>query len=178
MKNVLSKKISVSVNDINSNIKNTLYTIVNNRYSGICITDGYVKPNSIKLISYSSGLVISSDISFTVIFECYICNPVEGMVINCIIRNITKAGIRAESNEYTPTPFVIFVARDHNFNNTNFSSLTEGQEISVRVIGQRFELNDKFISIIAEFINNKPVISNNNTNHNKTKKTKNDRKYI
>ena len=33
-----------------------------------------------------------------------------------------------------------------------FSTITEDQDIKVRVIGQRFELNDKAISIIAELI--------------------------
>ena len=33
-----------------------------------------------------------------------------------------------------------------------FSTITEDQDIKVRVIGQRFELNDKAIFIIAELV--------------------------
>ena len=83
--------------------------------------------------------------------ECMICHPVEGMHIDCEIKNITRAGIRAETRD-TPSPVVIFVARDHNTSN-KYSNLSENQEITVRVIGQRYELNDKYISIIAEIIN-------------------------
>jgi hypothetical protein len=76
---------------------------------------------------------------------------VEGMNIKCIAKHINKAGIRAEINE-TPSPVVIFIARDHNYSSPLFANVKENDEIKVRVIGQRFELNDKYISIIAEIV--------------------------
>ena len=78
------------------------------------------------------------------------------MLISCIAKNITKAGIRAESAVDVPSPIVVFVAKDHNFNNSFFSEIKEGDKINIRVIGQRFELNDKFISIIGELVKEKP----------------------
>jgi hypothetical protein len=33
-----------------------------------------------------------------------------------------------------------------------FADVKEGDKITVRVIGQRFELNDKFVSVIGELI--------------------------
>ena len=33
-----------------------------------------------------------------------------------------------------------------------FSDIEENQEIKIRVIGQRYELNDKYISVIGELI--------------------------
>ena len=35
---------------------------------------------------------------------------------------------------------------------SEFSNVKENEEINVRVIGQRYELNDKYISIIAELL--------------------------
>jgi hypothetical protein len=87
-----------------------------------------------------------------VVFECDVCFPVEGMLISCLAKNITKAGIRAESAFDTPSPIVVFIARDHHYNDESFSKVKEGDKIDVRVIGQRFELNDKYISIIGELI--------------------------
>jgi len=54
-------------------------------------------------------------INFEVVYECQICFPVAGMKLNCVAKNITKAGIRAESSETDESPFVLFVARDHHF---------------------------------------------------------------
>ena len=58
------------------------------------------------------------------VFECEICFPVEGILLSCVAKNITKAGIRAESATETPSPVVIFIARDHHFNNKLFSEIT------------------------------------------------------
>jgi hypothetical protein len=79
------------------------------------------------------------------------------MIIPCVAKNITKAGIRAESANDVPSPIVVFLAKDHHFNSTQFAEVKEGDKINVRVIGQRFELNDKYISIIAELVKEKEV---------------------
>ena len=77
------------------------------------------------------------------------------MLISCVAKNITKAGIRAESTNDVPSPVVVFIAKDHHFNVPHFAEIQEGDKINVRVIGQRFELNDKYISIIGELIKEK-----------------------
>ena len=112
-----------------SNIKYTLEQYISNEIDGKCINEGYIKPNSIQIISYSNGVVNNTNIRFDVVIECKVCSPVEGAIINCVVKNITKAGIKAEVNE-TPTPVVIFVARDHNYMSKNFSTIKENQEIS------------------------------------------------
>lgn len=147
---MITKNLSVPINNIGKNLSETLENIIRFEYEGKCISEGYVKPNSTKILTYSSGLINSDSIIFEVVLECMICLPVEGMHINCNIKNITRAGIRAETEE-SPSPIVVFVARDHS-TNSKYNNLVENQEIIVRVIGQRFELNDKYISIIAELI--------------------------
>ena len=59
-------------------------------------------------------MIYGATIVFEVIIECNVCNPVEGMIIPCIVKNITKAGIRAQTNEEV-SPVVIFIARDHHY---------------------------------------------------------------
>lgn len=154
MKTLITKQLVISMTYIDKNIKDTLLNIVINEIEGKCIAEGYIKPNSCKIITYSSGEIRGSNISFEVVIECLASNPVEGMNINCIAKNITKAGIRAEIDE-NPSPVVIFIARDHHYMSKTFSSINEGDHIKVRVIGQRFELNDRYISIIATLIDKK-----------------------
>jgi hypothetical protein len=74
------------------------------------------------------------------------------MNLNCVVKNVTKAGIRAESAEENPSPFVLFIARDHFFANKYFNTVEEGAKIVARVIAQRFELNDRYVSVIAELV--------------------------
>jgi len=126
-------------------------------YEGKCLVEGFIKPNSSKIITYSSGLIERGNlISFEIVFECDICFPVEGTKINCVAKNITKAGIRAESAFDMPSPIIVFIARDHHYNMAEFGTIKEDDKITVRIIGQRFELNDKFISIIGELVKEKP----------------------
>jgi hypothetical protein len=79
------------------------------------------------------------------------------LIVPCVAKNITKAGIRAESANDVPSPIIVFLAKDHHFNLAQFAEVQEGDKINVRVIGQRFELNDKYISIIAELVKEKEI---------------------
>jgi len=148
---MITKKISVPIHNVGKNIRETLETIISSEIEGKCIAEGYVKEKSTRIMTYSCGVVTSSKIMFDIVFECMICLPVEGMHINCVAKNITKAGIRAETED-TPSPVVIFVARDHHASLAKFGKVVPERKIKVRVIGQRYELNDKYISIIAELI--------------------------
>uniref|UniRef100_A0A6C0II56 S1 motif domain-containing protein n=1 Tax=viral metagenome TaxID=1070528 RepID=A0A6C0II56_9ZZZZ len=148
---LITKKIHVNIQNIGNNIKQTLEKMIASDIEGKCIVEGFVKNGSTKIMTYSSGLIRGSMVTFEVAYECSICSPVEGMNITCIAKNITKAGIRAETND-SPSPVVIFVARDHHFSTPYFSEVKENDEIMVKVIGQRFELNDKYISVIAELL--------------------------
>ena len=96
------------------------------------------------------------------------------MELSCIVKSITKVGIRAELNE-TYNPYLIFVARDYNYNNEEFSKINLNDIINVKVIGQRYELNDSFISVIGELlqIDNKESSLNELTGGSKSSSKKN-----
>ena len=72
------------------------------------------------------------------------------------MKNITKAGIRAETDEQS-SPVVVFIARDHHHNNETFSEIKVDDSINMRVIGIRYELNDKYISVIGEYVETKKL---------------------
>jgi hypothetical protein len=150
---LITKNVPISINNIGHNIKETLERAIALQIEGKCIVEGYIKPGTIEIITFSSGLVLSANVIFEVVIQCLVCSPVEGMHINCIAKHINKAGIRAEVKD-TPSPVVIFIARDHNYTSPVFAQVKENDDIKVRVIGQRFELNDTYISIIAELIDN------------------------
>lgn len=151
MPSMITRKVLIPMEKIGKNIKPLLEKIISSQVEGKCIVEGYIKPSSVKIVTHSNGIIQGSDILFEVVFDCLICSPVEGMHIDAIVKNITKAGIRAEYQE-SPTPVIIFVARDHHYKSSYFSEVKEYDTIKVRVIGQRYELNDKYISVIAELL--------------------------
>ena len=148
---LINRDVSIPIVNIGNNIKQTLEKKVSFEIEGKCIVEGYIKKNSVQIISYSNGLINSSNIKFCVVIECLVCSPVEGAHIHCVAKNITKAGNRAETNEDI-SPVVIFIARDHHHSSKYFSNIKEDDKMKIRVIGQRFELNDEFISIIGELL--------------------------
>ena len=93
---LITKTIVVPITHIGKNIKELIRQKLAKEIEGKCITEGYVQPNSIQIYNLSSGVVQSQNVKFEAVFECKICLPVEGMIIECIAKNITKAGIRAE----------------------------------------------------------------------------------
>lgn len=149
-KSVLDTKVTLFVTEIGKNIKTNLESKIVSKIGGKCITEGYIKPGSIHIINYSSGSVNGDIIEYHVLFECMICLPVEGMLIECISRTITKAGIHAQViDDDGNMPVTVFVARDHHHIDDRFLSVKENTKLTVRVIGIRYELNDKCICAIA-----------------------------
>ena len=150
---LITRKIVLPINTIGKNIREVIEQNIQNSFEGKCIAEGYIKPESAKIISYSSGVVDRGNyVNFEIVFECDVCFPVEGMLIQCVAKNITKAGVRAESANEFPSPVVVFIAKDHHYSVANFADIKEGDKITARVIGQRFELNDKYVSIIGELV--------------------------
>jgi DNA-directed RNA polymerase subunit E'/Rpb7 len=153
---LLTKKVVLPITVIGDNLFEVLTQYIHNHFEGKCVAEGFIKSGSTKIIRHSSGVIErGSNIVFEIIFECYICFPVEGLIVSCIVKNSVKAGIRAESATDDPSPIVVFLAKDHHYNSKDFNDVQIGDTINVRVIGQRFELNDKAISIIGELIKEK-----------------------
>ena len=153
MNSLLTQKVILSITEIGKNIKQNLEQKIIMKNEGRCISQGFIRPNSVKIVSYSSGLVQSENIEFQAVFECMVCNPVEGMIIECTIKTITTAGIHAEViTENDIVPVTVFIAKDHYSTNAYFNSVKENDKINVKVIGSRFELNDPYVCVIGQLL--------------------------
>jgi DNA-directed RNA polymerase subunit E'/Rpb7 len=159
---LLSRKVSLSNVELGKNIKQNLETRLRHQLEGRCNVEGYIKQGSIRIVSYSNGIVNDELVDFQVVFECSVCYPVENMIMNCDVKTITKAGIHCEVvDDREDVPINVFIARDHHYNNTYFQEIKESQKVQVRVIGVRFELNDPYICVIAELIKERVVYKDN-----------------
>ena len=150
---LLTRKIELSISDIGENLDNILYQALVKLLEGKCSIEGYFKKGSIILKSYSSGKIIRGNkILFDTVFKASVCMPVEGMILRVKVVNITKAGIKGEIDKLHDSPLIIYVMRDHFNENDYFNSIKINDTISVRVIGQRHEINNPKIYIIGELI--------------------------
>ena len=159
-KNILVKEVTIPFKNIGNNIEEYLKYYLKKKYEGKCFEEGYIKKNSINLIEngLSFGILKDNLISINIIFECYICRPIEYQIIQCKIVNITIAGIKAEfyiKDNSEKSPIIIFVPKGYGHQN-NFSKYKNNDIINLRIVGVKYELNDTFISIIGTFYNENP----------------------
>ena len=153
---LLSKKVVLKITEIGKNTKENLERKMKHSIEGKCITEGFVKPNTLQVKSFSCGLIKDDHIEFQVIYRCDICNPVKGLEVECKVKNITKAGIHAEVKDQDDnSPITIFIARDHNYENNTFDKIEKDASIRAKIIGVRFELNDPSITAIAFLLQRK-----------------------
>ena len=153
MKSVFDRKICLSITEIGKNVKSNLETKLNASMGGRCVNEGYIRPKSLKILNYSSGMVNNNVVEFHVVFEAMVCLPTENMLIECICKTITKAGIHAHViDDEKNMPITLFIARDHHHLDERFSQIKEGDKLMSEVIGIRYELDDDFISVLGKLI--------------------------
>ena len=150
---VLTRRVSIPVARVDSKIKHTLETILSKELDGRCTVEGFIRPtgrrSSIHVLEYSCGLLKHDAVHITVVFECDIALPFVGEVLECIVENKTHAGLKCRMDG-DASPYVIFVARDHHHTLGRFAAINEGDTINVTIVDQRFDVYDKYISIIAK----------------------------
>jgi predicted NAD-dependent protein-ADP-ribosyltransferase YbiA (DUF1768 family)/DNA-directed RNA polymerase subunit E'/Rpb7 len=152
-KSLITRNVCLTIDLIGNNIESHLLNIISSDIEGKCTNEGYIKRGSSRILTTSSGTLKDVYVIFEVVIECLICCPVQGMYINCIVRDINNSGIEAISLNESPSPFIVFIARDHYNKNEYFLSIKENDKIIIQVIRQRYELYDPMISIIGELYN-------------------------
>lgn len=152
---MVTQKVILPFEAIGRNVKNVLEQHLAHAHEGKCNGEGYVRPRSTQLLAHSSGTLTDyGSVAFEVMYEYQACNPVEGMLIKCTVQTVTNAGLHAHLIP-EPSPIIVFVSRDHHYSNPHFSKIKVGDEITVRVIGRHFELNDSVVSVIADLSHHK-----------------------
>ena len=148
---VLSMKVVLPIIEVGGNIKQNLERLIVSKTEGKCIVEGFIRPDSVHILTYSSGKVNAGSVEFQTTYECMICYPVDGMLVKCVCNTITKAGIHAEVvDQKGNVPITVFIARDHHINNDLFERVVENANLIVSVIGVRFELYDSTICVIGK----------------------------
>jgi hypothetical protein len=150
-KSLLTRRVSIPMTQIGGTIQQVLHEALSGM-EGKCGEEGYIKRNSIQIFNYSCGLIKGPNVIVQVVFECQISNPVPNQVIECIVEHNTRAGIKARLRAKGDSPFIVFLARDHHYMIPHFSDIKEQDNIKVKILGQRFEINDPKISIIGSLI--------------------------
>lgn len=137
--------------DFEEQLKLFIYNKINQTIGGKCIEEGYIKPNSIRIINISCGEIHNFNIRYSIVYECLVCYPSEGMIIRCKATSITTGGVKAVIEEYEhESPMIVFIAREISHGQINH--IAEGDVFTAKIIGVHFELNDTYVSILAKIV--------------------------
>ena len=122
--NRCSIRVSLGAKEINNSITETLRKKIKAMVEGKCIREGYVKPGSVEVVKKSMGSMMmnhfNGDILYNVEYNCDICDPKEGMIINCDVENINKMGIVAYGGDGALN---VLIAKQHHLEDENFNSI-------------------------------------------------------
>jgi DNA-directed RNA polymerase subunit E'/Rpb7 len=148
-------------NELDLDFEKTILKKIKENYENICSKYGYIKRNSIKIIKRTIGIVknqhFNGNTSFCVLCLAEICNPIQGSIIKCKVKNINKMGVLAEGF-YDNIPILEIIIPSNSAgikSEINLETLVKGQEIKIEVCGKKYQLFDKHISIIGRAIKNK-----------------------
>lgn len=148
-----SKEIT-SINDI-------LLDKLKDKLENKCSRNGYVIPNSLKILSRSLGKAslgrYVGDYVFYVQLQGNVLNPPDGIVLEGEVISKNKMGLYINYKN----AIRVIVPRDLHIGNEEFDSVTVGDKIKVEIKKSRFQVNDESILSVGLFISKSGVADSN-----------------
>lgn len=155
----LNEKIKLEPAFISKGYKDEILKRLKAKVEGICTRHGYIKPDSIEVYKIGTGRVeligLNGNTQFDVYFFADVCNPLVGSIIKCKVSNVNKFGILAEAGNIIEA----IVAKNSVSiqSEIDLDKVRIGDEVFIEVLGKKYELNDKKISLIARIVRSPDV---------------------
>ena len=142
----LMRTVHITAPNIQRNIQVSLLSQLRMKHEGICLTEGYVRDQSITVVDYSLGRVnlIKGGLDYTVKFQADMCMPHAGQVFKATVVLKSKIGLHAET-----APLKVLLPRDLHLGNEMFESVQEKQEVEFEIVGARFQQGDDSIVVLG-----------------------------
>jgi hypothetical protein len=138
-----SKVMSTSIQLIpkylnNVNTSEIVLGVLKQKVEGRCISDGFIKPDSVAILSRSLGCMenhdFSSNVTYFIKYKADVCSPKAGQVIECIIDTHNDTNSVCYVGDEQTSPVEIYLFRDHYVGNAEFAGLKQGNKIMVKVL--------------------------------------------
>ncbi len=168
---LIKKNVVVEPKYLTPQIDEYILKVLQKKYEGKCIHEGYVKEDSIVIEKKSAGLLYGShftgEITYTILFKAEVCNPVAGNVIEFEVQSKNQMCLRGVLG-----PMEIVIPREMVFDNPVELKLLDsykiGDKIKAEVIKSRYFPNSTNIRVIAKVISSENNRNKNNKANNKT----------
>ena len=160
-------KVKVHPKYLDKNIEHNVLNVLKRAREAICTNHGYIKKNSIKIIKIDSGNVDVASFHgymiFRVKYEALVCNPVKDNIVTARIVNVNNFGILCNSSmteDGETIPILEIIVPKHSLSIQSEVDLSDadnikpGKIVMIKIVGKKYQLNNKKISIIGTIVNN------------------------
>ena len=145
---ILKEKIIIEPNELNHQINQTLEQKLKEKIEERCISEGFVKKDSIQIIKKGLGELRGSqfngNMSYELLYKADVCNPKIGQILKAKVKFIKKIGILAYNG-----PLNIIIGKEFHGDISLFDEINPDDVLDVQVIASKFSLNDREIKVIA-----------------------------
>jgi len=147
-------KIALTPRDMGRDITNLDSLIeekIKTQFEGKCSRNGYVVPNSVKLISRSMGMVekgrFTGDILFYTEAEARVLQPPDGVIIEGEVIRKNKMGIYVNYKD----AIRVMIPRDLHIGDNDFDAIQVGETVEVEIKKSRYQVNDTSILSVGMY---------------------------
>jgi DNA-directed RNA polymerase subunit E'/Rpb7 len=153
---VIKERVSLPAKLQNRNMRDSIATLLRGKVEGRCTRYGYVRPTSVEVLSISDGVIDTSMMNGTCIFEVTfradICNPPIGSHVRCRVENVNNYGLLAVNMSEFRVLEVIVPKDIADASGVDISQIQPGAVIVVSVEKRRYDLHQPTITIIGRVI--------------------------
>jgi DNA-directed RNA polymerase subunit E'/Rpb7 len=154
---ILSSSVYLRPLELNTlNIDELILNKLKTKIEGKCISSGYVKPESIKILGRSLGLLQTHDFNansyYEITFKAEICSPKNGQIIECILETKDESHNVCYVGDEETSPVEVYIYRQNNIGNTDYGALKQGDTILVKVNDTQVEFGAPRVLVGGEFI--------------------------
>jgi DNA-directed RNA polymerase subunit E'/Rpb7 len=154
-------KVALTAKDLGKDITNLdllLESKIRSQFEGRCSRNGYVLPNSVKLLSRSIGMIekgrFTGDIIFYTEAESRVLQPPDGVIVEGEVTRKNKMGIYVNYKD----AIRIMIPRDLHIGDDEFEAIQVGEVVEVEIKKSRYQVNDTNILSVGVYRSRKAAL--------------------
>lgn len=166
---LLHERIKLEPKYITVSFKDEVLNRLRQKVEGICSKHGYIRKNSIELHKVTPGVVEIASLNGSAVYDVYfhadVCNPLVGSVVRSAkVVNMNRFGILAEAripeDRYANSVLGIIIAKNsvNIVSEIDLEAVKVGDEVNVEIVGKKYNLGDKKISVIGRVVKEEPTV--------------------
>ena len=158
-KSILTETIRLDCTEMNNKFRQTIADKVKMRLEGRCSRHGYIKDDSVEVLSIAPGIVrkfsLNGDASFDVQIRAEVCNPAIGSIVAGQVVKTNRYGVLASIYiKGSPRKVMdVFISKQSSFKSiVDLSALEQGSNIAIEIVGKKLSMNDDRICAIGRVV--------------------------